>query len=183
MDMYYMAIVLPEELNQQVLSFKQYMLVTYNCKVGLKSPAHLTVIPPYWMEREKEQELLQQLDTVCIKEQNFTITTKDFSAFKPRTIFIDVEIDEALKAFKKMIDAFFLDHKEYGAKIESRPFHPHITIATRDLYKKAFAEAWSYFENKEFSTTFTASGLSILRHNKKNWDVIHTSQFQNSLSP
>lgn len=177
MDMYFMAIVLPEELNKVVLSYKQYMLDKYNCKVGLKSPAHITIIPPYWMNREKENDLLSQLDECCQQENSFPITTKNFSAFKPRTIFIDVEVDENLKRFKKLVDNFFLGHKEYGAKVETRPFHPHITIATRDLYKKSFTEAWAYFETKEFTKTFLASGLSVLRHNTKNWDVIHTSQF------
>jgi len=177
MDMYYMAIVLPEDLNKEVLSYKQYMLDKYNCKVGLKSPAHITIIPPYWMEREKEAPLLQQLDDRCKEQETFSISTKNFSAFKPRTIFIDVVVDENLKSLKKHIDIFFLDNKGYGAKIETRPFHPHITIATRDLYKKSFAEAWAYFERKEFDTSFTAIGLSILRHNGKHWDVIHTCPF------
>jgi 2'-5' RNA ligase len=178
MDMYYMAIVLPEELNKEVLEYKQYMLDKFNCKVGLKSPAHLTIIPPYWMHRDKEAALLSQLDTLCQQEVNFTINTKNFSAFKPRTIFIDVEVDQNLQQFKKTVDRFFLDHKDFGAKVETRPFHPHITIATRDLYKKSFSEAWTYFEPKEFSTTFPANGLSTLRHNGRSWDVIHTSLFR-----
>jgi 2'-5' RNA ligase len=177
MDMYYMAIVLPEELNKEVLKYKQYMLDQYQCRVGLKSPAHTTIIPPYWMERSKESALLQELENVCKELAVFPITTKNFSAFKPRTIFIDVEVNETLRTAKKRIDRFFQEHKDYGAKIETRPFHPHITIATRDLYKKAFAEAWSYFEHKTFSATFTASGLSVLRHNKVNWEVIHTAAF------
>src|SRR5687768_7906547 len=119
MDMYYMAIVLPEVLNKEVLSYKQYMLDKYNCKVGLKSPAHLTVVPPYWMDRDKEEELLHLLDQHCQKEQSFPITTKNFSAFKPRTLFIDVAVDENLIHLKKSIDRFFGDHKEYGAKIDT----------------------------------------------------------------
>ena len=177
MDMYFMAIVLPEDLNKEVLHYKQYMLDKYNCKVGLKSPAHITITPPYWMERTKEEGLLNQLDTVCSGLPAFPVTTKNFSVFKPRTIFIDVEVDQPLKYAKSSIDRFFKAHPKYGAKIESRPFHPHITIATRDLYKKAFAEAWSFFEHKEFSTDFIATGIAVLRHNKVNWDVIHTSPF------
>ncbi|WP_158512950.1 2'-5' RNA ligase family protein [Flavisolibacter tropicus] len=175
-----MAIVLPEELNKEVLSYKQYMLDKYNCKVGLKSPAHLTIIPPYWMQREKEQSLLNQLDEICLRVERFPIATKNFSAFKPRTIFIDVDVDEKLKHFKKRVDHFFLDHQDYGAKVDTRPFHPHITIATRDLYKKSFAEAWAYFESKEFATAFTGTGLSTLRHNGRSWDILHLSRFQNA---
>ncbi|RZK04145.1 MAG: hypothetical protein EOO43_22770 [Flavobacterium sp.] len=177
MDMYFMAIVLPDDLNKKIVSYKQYMLEKYNCKVGLKSPAHITIIPPYWMDGEKEQEILVQLDIICKEIKTFPVVTKNFSAFIPRTIFIDVEVDETLKNTKKTIDQFFSTHTEYGAKVDSRLFHPHITIATRDLYKKAFAEAWSYFEDKKFKVSFTALGLSVLRHNKVNWDVIHEAAF------
>ena len=43
----------------------------------------------------------------------------------------------------------------------------------------AFAEAWKHFEALQFEETFEAIGLATLRHNQKNWDVIHTSQFKN----
>lgn len=170
-----MAIVLPEELNKEVLGYKQYMLDKYNCKVGLKSPAHITIIPPYWMLRDKEQELLNRLDALVRQAPSFSIATRNFSAFKPRTIFIDVEVDESLKNFKRMVDRFFLENKDYDAKVDTRPFQPHITIATRDLYKKSFAEAWAYFETKKFEIEFTATRLATLRHNGINWEVIHTS--------
>ena len=178
MQMYFMAIVLPSSLNERILTFKQMMLEEYNCKVGLKSPAHITIIPPYWMHPDKEAGLLQLLDHHCQGFSSFPIQTKHFSAFKPRTIFIDVVVDALLDSFKKETDAIFSMDNIYGIKTEKRPFHPHITIATRDLFKKAFAEAWKYFEVQEFEETFQAVGLSTLRHNQKNWDVIHTSFFK-----
>jgi len=176
--MYYIAIVLPQALNEKVLALKQYMLQKYNCKVGLKSPAHITIIPPFWMEGEKENALIDSMDSLSRLMQTFSIQTDNFSSFKPRTIFIAVKENDQLKAVKKLADDYFSD-KEYNIKRENRLFHPHITIATRDLFKKDFAEVWPYFESKEFLVTWEVEGLSLLRHNKKNWDVIHTSQFNN----
>ncbi len=178
MNMYYIAIVLPHHLNEKVLKSKQYMLEQYNCTVGLKSPAHITIIPPFWMEPEKENSLIDDIDLLSNPISAFCIQTANFSAFKPRTIFIAVKENEHLKNVKEIADAYFI-HKDYKIKEENRPFHPHITIATRDLFKKDFAEAWSYFENKEFLAQCQVEGLSLLRHNKKNWDVINTSQFKN----
>jgi len=177
MEMYFIAIVLPAKLNEEVLQYKRTMLERFNCKVGLKSPAHITIIPPYWMEKEKEQSLIVDINNLSTTVHSFPITTKDFSAFKPRTIFIDVNRNEKLQEVKKRADELF--SASYPIKLESRPFYPHITIATRDLYKKAFSEAWTIFEHKKFEEEWVADGLSVLRHNKKNWDVIHTSQFNN----
>ncbi|MGZ3924768.1 MAG: hypothetical protein ACXVBJ_13435, partial [Flavisolibacter sp.] len=58
MQMYFIAIVLPPRLNEKVLKYKTMMLEKYNCKVGLKSPAHITLVPPFWMEEEKEGRLV-----------------------------------------------------------------------------------------------------------------------------
>jgi len=51
-------------------------------------------------------------------------------------------------------------------------------LATRDLYKKAFQEAWEIFSKKKYEALWMVSGISLLRHNKKNWDVIFTSQYE-----
>ena len=114
---------------------------------------------------------------MSLSARPFTIATKNFSAFKPRTIYVDVVVNEKLRSLKAAIDKFFSE-ADYKIKIESRPFHPHITIATRDLHKKDFHEAWTFFETKKFQGEWEANALSVLRHNSKNWDVIHTSAFK-----
>lgn len=177
MQMYFIAHVLPEELNKKILNYKQDMLEKYSCTVGLKSPAHITLIPPFWMDEQKETQLLADVDRLYQPFHPFPVQTNHFSAFKPRTIFIDVVVDEALASLKKEGDEFFKRETFYGIKVDSRPFHPHITIATRDLHKKSFFEAWPSFQQETFKETWIAGGVSVLRHNKKNWDVIHTSQF------
>lgn len=177
MQMYYLALVLPDELNKEVHKWKQYMLDRYHCRVGLKSPAHITIIPPFWMESNKEEQFLSDVDQLSQHVQPFEVTTNNFSAFKPRTLFIAVAENEQLNQLKKTAEDFFLNHEEYQIEKENRPFHPHITIATRDLHKKDFYEAWPFFEQKKFEVSWLATGLSVLRHNKKNWEVVHTAPF------
>lgn len=177
MQMYFIALVLPQHLNEKVLKYKQMMLDKYNCKVGLKSPAHITLIPPFWMQDEKEPQLISDIDSASQHLHVFSIATDNFSAFKPRTIFIAVSPTNELNEVKKTTDAVFKNNSFYNIKIDARPFHPHVTIATRDLFKKGFFEIWPWFEEKNFVEQWKCEGISVLRHNKKNWDVIHTSQF------
>ena len=176
--MYFIAIVLPEDLNKKVQQWKEYMHEKYGCKVGLKSPAHLTFIPPFWLENDKEQQLIKDIDVMSSSAAPFIITTNNFSAFKPKTIFVDVLVNEELRALKAAVDKYF-SQTDYKVKIDTRPFHPHITIATRDLHKKDFQQAWLMFETKIFKEKWLGKGLSLLRHNTKNWDVLHTSEFKN----
>lgn len=174
--MYFLAIVLPQHLDEKVLAYKKEMQEKYGCKVGLKSPAHITLVPPFWMDEEKEAALVNDVKQLAATLPAFTLSTVDFSAFKPRTIFVAVAESEALQLLKMKTDAFFR-HSDYKMKFENRPFHPHITIATRDLHKKDFAEAWPLFQGKEFKETFSAIGISLLKHNGRSWDVVYTAPF------
>ena len=177
MTMYFIALVLPSALNEKVLHWKNFMHQRYDCNVGLKSPAHITLIPPFWMEENTEAELFHDVAQLAKNSLPFIVRTKSFSAFKPRTIFVDVEKNIALDSLKENVDDFFKPNTYCKIKVDSRPFHPHITIATRDLFKKSFYEAWPVFEKEIFEEEWIVDGLSVLRHNKKNWDVVYTSQF------
>jgi 2'-5' RNA ligase len=178
MQMYFIAIVLPPELDEKILKYKTMMFEKYHCKVGLKSPAHITLVPPFWMQDEKEQQLISDINFLSQRFHPFLITTDNFSAFKPRTLFIAVAPNKTLDELKQATDAFFQNNDFYKLKLDSRPFHPHITIATRDLYKKSFFEIWPWFAEKEFLHEWKAEGISLLKHNQKNWDVVFTSQFK-----
>ncbi|HUC79819.1 MAG TPA: RNA 2',3'-cyclic phosphodiesterase [Flavisolibacter sp.] len=176
MQMFFAAIVLPDSLNEKILAYKKWMQEKYGCRVALKSPAHITIVPPFWTEPANKEALQQDLQTISNDITSFRLQTDGFSAFKPRTIFVAVKENEDLRQVKKTSDNF-LHQTNYGIKIETRPFHPHITIATRDLHKKDFAEAWPHFENKAFEETFEATGISLLKHNGRIWEVVFTSRF------
>ena len=179
MQMYFIAIVLPKGLDEKVLAYKKWMAEKYNCQVGLKSPAHITLVPPFWMEEAKESQLRNDLEKISVDIVPFILSTNNFSAFKPRTIFIAVKGSPHLNFVKEKIDHHF-QFTDYKIKIESRPFHPHITIATRDLYKKDFADAWPQLESKSFEAEFEVAGLSLLKHNGRAWDVVYTAPFTTS---
>jgi len=177
MNMYFAAIVAPEEINQQVLKWKNFFKERYECTVALKSPAHITLLPPFWMNEELENDLINSIREFSITKNKFEITLKDFSAFKPKVIFIDVVKNEILNGRYQSFADFIIRQNKFPIKKDDRPFHPHVTLATRDLYKKAFQEAWEIFLKKKYEALWIVSGISLLRHDKKNWDVIFTSQF------
>src|SRR4030095_15455767 len=176
MNMYFIAIVAPEEINQRVLKWKNYFKDNFECTVALKSPAHITLIPPFWMQEDLENDLVNSIKDFSITKNKFEISLKDFAAFKPKVIFVDVVKSEILTGLYQSITDYIFTVNKFTIKRDDRPFHPHITLATRDLHKKAFQEAWEIFSKKKYEATWTVNGISLLRHNKKNWDVIFTSQ-------
>ena len=177
MTLYFLAIVLPQDLDFHILQYKEWMLEHYGCKVALKSPAHITLLPPFYLPQEMEKNLLDDLLAIASTISAFTITTQHFSTFNQRTIFIEVAPNKELNDAKKSVDVFFINKVDYKLKIDNRPFHPHITIANRDLSKLFFEEAWAYFQEKKFIQSFTADGISLLRHDGNKWDVVAEAPF------
>lgn len=169
--LYFIAIVAPDKINDQVLVYKKYMEQHYGCKVALRSPAHITLAPPFSMKAENEDELSKYLQQFSSTQKSFSIRVNNFDNFKPRVLFLHVEPDGPLLKLKEELDEYLLSLKKFPVKKEERPFHPHITIANRDLHKKDFPKAWDYFQNLSYSITFTADSISLLKHNNISWDI------------
>jgi 2'-5' RNA ligase len=178
MNMYFIALVAPREIDQQVLKWKNYFKEYFKCTVALKSPAHITLIPPFWMNEELETDLINSIIEFSTTKNKFEIQLKDFSAFKPEVIYVDVLKNKMLNDLYGSLNDFILKQNKFPVEKDDRPFHPHVTLATRDLYKRAFYEAWEIFSVKKYEAAWLVNGISLLRHNKKNWDVIFTSQFE-----
>jgi len=176
--LYFLAIVAPPAVEKVVKGWKNWMLENFGCQVALRSPGHITLVPPFKMDEELEEQLREQTKQFAAGRESFALHLRNFSCFKPRTIFVDLVRNENLERLKSDLDNWLLSQNKFPIKKEDRPFHPHLTIANRDLAKKDFYPAWEFFKNKEWSADWPVNSISILRHNKKNWDVVFTSQFE-----
>lgn len=177
MNMYFIALVAPDEINENLLKWKHFMRDHFGCIVALKSPAHITLVAPFWMQPGLEHDLQNSIHAFSSEQKHFTVLLNNFSAFKPRVIYVDVVKNAAIDSLQNTFTEYLLLQNKFPINKDNRPFHPHVTIATRDLYKKAFYEAWEIFNRKEYKAEWNINSISLLRHNKKNWDVIFTSQF------
>ena len=179
-NMYFVALVLPKEINDEVLKWKLFMKDHFNCVVALRSPAHITLVPPFWMNDTLENELEKGIIQFSQPRVPFEVQLKNFAAFKPRVIYVDVLSNPILQTVRARLFDYLIAQNRFPIKEDDRPFHPHVTIATRDLHKKTFQVAWKAFESKSYDAVCMITGISLLKHNQKNWDVIFTSQFQTS---
>jgi 2'-5' RNA ligase len=176
--LYFIAIVAPEAINRQVLEWKHYMLQEFKCKVALKSPAHITLIPPFDMPGAMHNELEEVLLQFAAEQPFFPIQLKNFAAFKPRVLYVHVEPNTHLSDLQARLEAFLLK-TDFPVKKEERPFHPHITIANRDLQKNDFPLAWQYFQQVSYEVSFVANAISLLKHNGQLWEVVNSFPLRN----
>jgi 2'-5' RNA ligase len=178
-NMYFIALVAPQEINEEVLKWKNFMKERFDCSVALRSPAHITLIPPFWMDESLEEKLQTTISVFSQSQASFEINLKNFAAFKPRVVFVEVIANQFLETLHTRLVQFLIESHIFPIEKEERPYHPHVTIATRDLHKKSFHQAWEIFKEKQYKASWLTLGISLLKHNQKKWDVIFTSQFLN----
>jgi 2'-5' RNA ligase len=176
--MYFIALVLPEKINDDILKWKLFMKEHFNCVAALRSPTHITLVPPFWMNDDRENKLRDAITQFSQHQVPLEISLKNFAAFKPRVIYADVLSIPQLQTLCSQLFEYLIALDLFPIKKDDRPFHPHVTIATRDLHKKAFQAAWEIFKNKKYEAVAWVEGISLLKHNQKNWDVVFTSQFE-----
>lgn len=177
MALYFIAIVAPETINRQVLEWKHYMQERFHCKAALRSPAHITLIPPFSMQQGREKEMADALRAFAGHQPSFAVQLQGFSSFAPRVIYVDVQPNPRLQRLKKDIGDFLIQWNRFPIKKEERPFHPHVTIANRDLQKEHFPEAWAHFRDQLYEVSFEASAISLLRYETNRWEIAASFAF------
>lgn len=172
--MYYVAVVCPAHIEEKVLQFKYWMKEQFNCIVALKSPAHITLLPPFWLEEAREPELQQTLQSFKSDINELEIQLEGFAHFGNKVLFINVNENPLLEELKCQMEEHFLQSFSAVIKKDDRPFHPHITIASRDMKPGDFEKAWQYFSKKQFIETFRIKMVSLLRLGKldAHWYII-----------
>lgn len=169
---FFLAIIPPEPVLSEAMALKEYFSVHHQSKGALRSPAHITLHMPFdWPER-KIEKLTGAINLFCAGQKPVEIKLKDFGCFEPRVIFIGVEHSTELLELQKKSDRFFKTQLNvFSAAYRDLPFHPHMTVAFRDLKKNEFASAWKLFENKRFDASFTADSIALLKHDGHKWNV------------
>lgn len=180
MKLYFIALIPEEELRKKIKELKEEMADKFGASHALKSPAHITLQPPLKRKEEEEPDLIKTLERFSQDQSAFQIQLAGFGFFPKSTIFIKVANHDPV------INLYIRLHNELKEKILGRGeddpanFHPHVTIATRDLTKKAYKNAIAHFEQQNFKEKWQVQSIFLLKHNGKNWDIHREIPFKNS---
>ena len=171
--LYYIAAICPDTVNRQVQIFKQYMQDKYGSKAAQKSPAHLTIVPPFKAEEDIEKLLLDFVATYNFGLVPFDIRLNGFNHFDNKVLFVDVMHNDSLNAMVKDINTQF--GTEFPSiNFRTKPdFHPHVTIATRDIPEHKFNEVWAYFQQQQIDAAYTCKELSVMKLGRGVWQQLY----------
>ncbi len=168
---YFIAIVPPEKILKQIELVKQELFAKYGLKSALRSPAHITLHRPFEWKESKEPFLIDKLEKFSF-DKSFTIQLKNYNCFEPRVIYIDVTKNETLNHLHHQLRNYAGSQLKLLNEIEDfRGFHPHVTVAFRDLKKQMFFKLWDELKIKDFSESFDFTGFCLLRLESK-WQII-----------
>lgn len=180
---YFVALIPPSPVFEEALALKEYFREKYAAKAALNSPPHITLHMPFLWNEEKEKKLFMKLHEFSRQWDPIKVCLDNFSSFPPRVIFINVAESDALDELQKNLHRFFKKELDiYNANYKDKPFHPHLTLAFRDLKKSQYVLSWQEFSKKEYKAEFMADKLALLRHNGKRWDVLKEFLLESSYS-
>lgn len=177
-DLFFIGVLPPVEIGKKIDLFKVEMSERYQAKHALKLPAHITLQIPFRIMREQENDLISCLGSFAEGECPFEVKLSGFGCFSPRVIYVKIADPEPWvkiqKGLQKILGKTF---PEIGLESKSS-FHPHVTIASRDLDKKKFPKAWQDFKERKFNQNFFVGSFWLFKHNGKSWDQFHRFDFK-----
>ena len=172
---YFIAILPDQTLQDEVTEFKQYAAEHFNTKRALTSPPHITIQPPFRWNQHNLHPIRVTLEKVCKSHKPFEVSLKNFNNFAPRVIFVDVELSDNLSWLHQNLQSQMKTQHRLEDRFDG--FHPHMTVAFKDLKKRIFPDAWKYFSKLKYEKKFTASQLILLEHNGKIWKKLESFPF------
>lgn len=170
--LYFIAIIPVQPIYDQALALKNHFSDQYKSKASLNSPPHITLHMPFEWKEKKEEILIEKLTLFSKQHSSAELSLKDFNAFPPRVIYIDVVKNDWLENIQRALHRFCkVELNLFNANYKEHPFHPHMTLAFRDLKKEYFKKAWEEFKEKKFEGTFPVTEIVLLKHDGKLWQA------------
>lgn len=177
-SIYFIAILPEQEIQDEINKFKQYAAKKFDTKRALTSPPHITLAAPFKYEDKNIHKVLDIAKEFANQQSPFDIELKDFNCFAPRVIYLDVMKSAILDDAHQKLNSALEKNCDIEWKFKDTEFHPHMTVAFKDLKKSIFPQAWKYFRRAKYKNTFNANALNVLKHNGKEWQIFETFRFE-----
>lgn len=169
-SLYFVALIPEEEIEQELHQFKLDLYEKYQCKAALKSPAHITLIPPFSWANHQQDVLLKYFSAFTTDIHPLQVDINGFDRFRSQVFFANPVANDKLNQLQEDIYTYFQsllkDKMQY-----KYAFHPHITLANRDLKAEHMDEIVQSFEQKKYIKSVLFKSISLLMHNGTKWET------------
>ena len=169
--MFYFGLVCPSEVEDRVRLLKQWVRDRYGSKTAMKSPAHITLVPPFWWPTDRVETLQEMAGQFRFAISGLDLRLNGYGHFRKRVIYISVEENGALSSLRSDFNTYMKPLLGAMLKDDAHEFTPHVTIATRDLSPAAFDGTWAYLQHRPFEARMTLRAISLLVLKEGRWEI------------
>jgi 2'-5' RNA ligase len=179
MSLFLTAILPPKELSEQIDDLRKELSERFKIFAALKPPVHITLYRPLNVEDSFEANLIKLLKPIGFQHLPFRQDLVNFGSFNIQTLFITAVKSVPLQALQKDVAQVFNGNKIDRREVKGNTtFHPHITVAYRDIPPDVFPLIWEELKNRKFKRSFTIDHFSLLKHNGKQWTKLEEFPLQ-----
>src|SRR5205809_1051248 len=96
-NLYFIALLTPGEIGAKIISIQKDVTERFHSSHALKSPPHITLVPPFKYDGISEKDFTEPLTKFILHFSPFAIQLDGFRCFeKNRVVFINVKQNENL---------------------------------------------------------------------------------------
>ncbi|WNZ23465.1 2'-5' RNA ligase family protein [Leptolyngbya sp. NK1-12] len=166
---FFIALLPPVEVQQDAATIIEELGQRYRTSTA-KAPPHITLQPPFlWAE---VSTLENHLATFASHQSVIPIHLSGFGAFAPRVLYINVLPTPALLTVQTALSRKL--ETELGIvdpMAKRRPFAPHLTVASRNVTRQTFRQAWVELRSRQAEWQFVVERLTLLIHDGHRWQI------------
>lgn len=179
---YFLALVPPPDILQTAHEIKVRIREEFGVKYALKSPPHITLKMPFSYNEAKESQLIASLTEYLKTQASFKVQIGGASSFGNRVIFLSIQKTEPLIQLQEGLKLFCKRNLHLVDELSDRNFHPHMTIAFKDVKPRIFEEVLARVRGQSFDATFLADHITLLKRSEGSWLSYRGLEFGGKIS-
>ena len=169
MQRYFIALIPPDDVQAYAIEVIRLLSDRYHTSTA-KAPPHITLSPPFYWSPADCDRLEAQLMQFGQTHGEIPVQLSGFGAFAPRVLYLNVVRSPELLALQ--VDLTLALEETLGIDAcKSRPFAPHVTVASRRMTRSIFRQAWAELQPRCVEFSFTAGAIVLLAHDGQHWQI------------
>ena len=171
MNRFFIALIPPQDIQDYAARVIQDLTNRYGTATA-KAPPHVTLQPPFMWQMATLSDLEQCLQNFVQTRSPVPVTLSGFGAFPPRVLYLNVlKTPELLSLQADLMNQLESQLGITDPTTKQRGFSPHLTVASRNINKPIFKQAWSELQPQSIEFQFRSDRITLLLHDGQRWQV------------
>jgi 2'-5' RNA ligase len=168
---YFLALVPPPDILKKAQEIKTFLKDQFGIKYALKSPPHITLKMPFSYNESKVDILEQRLTDFLKIQKPFKVKIEGVGTFGQRVVFLGIEKSPELISLQSGLKIFCKKELHLVDELSDRNYHPHLTVAFKDLKGRQFEEILDIVRKRSFRAWYTVEDLALLKRVDQKWII------------